>query len=115
MAAVDPAELVQLLQTVASQRPLTQCITNYVSMDIMANVLLAAKCSPAMVHAVEEVEEFQAIANGLLINMGTLSSQWVQSMKVAAAQVRPAWEAPAVCCICTCSSSSVQGRFWQCM
>lgn len=29
--------------------PLTQCITNYVSMDIMANGLLAAGCSPAMV------------------------------------------------------------------
>ena len=29
--------------------PLVQCITNQVSMDLMANVLLAARCSPAMV------------------------------------------------------------------
>lgn len=29
--------------------PLVQCITNFVSMDIMANVLLAAGASPAMV------------------------------------------------------------------
>lgn len=36
-------------QRVREARPLTQCITNYVSMDIMANVLLAAGASPAMV------------------------------------------------------------------
>lgn len=38
-----------LWQHVREARPLTQCITNYVSMDIMANVLLAAGASPAMV------------------------------------------------------------------
>ncbi len=41
-----------LWQRVRAQRPLIHCITNFVSMDIMANVLLAAGCSPAMVRAV---------------------------------------------------------------
>lgn len=64
--------------------PLVQCITNYVSMDIMANTLLAAGASPAMVHAVEEISEFTALAHALCINIGTLSPEWVFSMKAAA-------------------------------
>ena len=38
------------LEELRSRCPLVQCITNYVSMDIMANVLLAAGASPAMAH-----------------------------------------------------------------
>lgn len=67
--------------------PLVQCITNFVSMDIMANVLLAAGQSPAMAHALDEVEEFVAISSSLLINMGTLSSDWLASKKLAAKRV----------------------------
>ena len=37
------------MQRLAVRNPLIQCITNYVSMDLMANVLLAAGASPAMV------------------------------------------------------------------
>lgn len=73
--------------------PLTQCITNYVSMDIMANALLAAGASPAMVHAVEEVEQFVSLASALSINIGTLSPSWVDGMfkavKVASAAGKP--------------------------
>ena len=38
------------LQKLRSDGPLVQCITNYVSMDIMANTLLAIGASPAMAH-----------------------------------------------------------------
>lgn len=76
----------QLWQRTREQRPLVQCITNFVSMDIMANVLLAAGCSPAMAHSLDEVEEFVGISNGLLINMGSLSSDWVAAKKLAAMQ-----------------------------
>jgi hydroxyethylthiazole kinase len=51
-------------------------------MDIMANTLLAAGASPAMVHAVEEITEFTALSNALCINIGTLSPDWIFSMKV---------------------------------
>jgi len=64
--------------------PLIQCITNYVSMDIMANTLLAAGASPAMVHAFEEISDFTPCAKGLCINIGTLTPEWVVSMKLAA-------------------------------
>ena len=52
--------------------PLVHCITNYVSMDIMANVLLAAGMSPAMVHAELEAPEFAGISSAVSINVGTL-------------------------------------------
>ena len=66
-------------------RPLVQNITNYVSMDIAANALLALGASPAMVHAPEEIEDFGAFIGALAVNIGTLSAPWVESMVTAAA------------------------------
>ena len=42
--------------------PLVQCLTNFVSMNYAANVLLAAGASPAMVHAAEEAPSSRASA-----------------------------------------------------
>ena len=61
--------------------PLVHCITNYVAMNISANVLLAAGGSPAMIHAPEETADFARIASALTINIGTLSPPWVEGMK----------------------------------
>ena len=72
------------LQAIRRETPLVQNITNFVSMDVVANALLALGASPAMVHAVEEVREFSALANALVVNIGTLSSAWVTSMGTAA-------------------------------
>ncbi|KAE9450644.1 hypothetical protein C3L33_17460, partial [Rhododendron williamsianum] len=46
------------LSTVRTQSPLIQCITNFVSMDLMANTLLSAGASPAMIHSLREIPEF---------------------------------------------------------
>jgi hydroxyethylthiazole kinase len=70
--------------------PLVQNITNFVAMGTMANVLLAAGASPAMVHAREEAAEFAAVADALTINIGTLSSDWLASMSEAAAAANAA-------------------------
>ncbi|SEI15531.1 hydroxyethylthiazole kinase [Rhizobium tibeticum] len=73
-----------LLGELRAQPPLVHCITNFVAMNIAANVLLAAGASPAMVHAEEEAGEFAAIAGALTINIGTLSSAWLRGMQAAA-------------------------------
>ena len=78
----------RLLGELRAKRPLVQNITNFVSMDIAANVLLAVGASPAMVHAPEESPDFLTIAQALVINIGTLSSPWVESMEVAAKAAR---------------------------
>jgi hydroxyethylthiazole kinase len=72
------------LERVRSESPLVQNITNYVVMNTTANALLAVGASPAMVHAVEEVEEFVGISRALVINVGTLSAPWVEAMRAAA-------------------------------
>ena len=46
---LDPHAVEEAMMQLAKQKPLIQCITNFVSMDLMANVLLAAGASPAMV------------------------------------------------------------------
>ncbi|MEX2695724.1 hydroxyethylthiazole kinase [Rhizobium mongolense] len=74
----------QLFAAMRATPPLVHCITNYVAMNIAANVLLAAGASPAMLHAEEEAGEFVAIAGALTINIGTLSSNWVNGMQNAA-------------------------------
>ncbi|SNB68029.1 hydroxyethylthiazole kinase [Arboricoccus pini] len=74
----------ELLERVRARAPLVQCITNFVAMDIAANLVLAIGASPAMVHAKEEVEEFAAIASALTINIGTIAPEWVEGMSLAA-------------------------------
>ena len=77
-------EACRLLARVRAQGPLVHCITNFVAMDAAANSVLAVGASPAMVHAREEVAEFAAIASALTVNIGTLTPEWVESMKTAA-------------------------------
>jgi hydroxyethylthiazole kinase len=81
---LDASKAAGLLGRLREARPLVQNITNYVSMDIMANALLAAGASPAMVHAPEEAADFAAIAGAVSINIGTLSAPWVASMLATA-------------------------------
>ena len=72
------------LATLRTGRPLVQNITNFVAMQTMANVLLAAGASPAMVHAREEAAEFAGLAHALTLNTGTPEPDWVAAMEAAA-------------------------------
>ena len=64
--------------------PVIHNITNYVVMNTTANALLAIGASPVMAHAEEEVADMVGIASALVINIGTLSREWVRSMFKAA-------------------------------
>jgi hydroxyethylthiazole kinase len=74
----------QDIQRIRSEAPLIHNITNYVVMNTTANALLAIGASPVMAHAEEEVEEMVTRAKSLVINLGTLSITWVNSMLKAA-------------------------------
>ena len=74
----------ECLRAMRDQTPLVHCITNYVAMNIAANVTLAAGASPAMIHAAEEVADFVQVAHALTINIGTLSTPWRDGMLIAA-------------------------------
>jgi hydroxyethylthiazole kinase len=49
-------------------------------MNFTANVLLATGASPVMAHAENEVEEMAGFAGSLVLNIGTLTDSWVDSM-----------------------------------
>jgi hydroxyethylthiazole kinase len=77
-----------LLDQMRAARPLVQNITNYVSMDIAANALLAVGASPAMVHAPEESPQFVALAGALVVNIGTLSADTAHAAQIATTAAR---------------------------
>jgi len=68
------------LKKVREKKPLIHNITNFVVMNYTANALLACGASPVMAHAVEEVEEMVSLAGALVLNIGTLTPQWVEAM-----------------------------------
>jgi hydroxyethylthiazole kinase len=76
------------LEEVRRKSPLVHNITNYVVMNLTANALLAVGASPVMAHAREEVEDMVGIASALVINIGTLSGPWIESMTKAALQAQ---------------------------
>jgi len=71
------------LRSMREQKPLVHQITNYVVMNETANATLALGALPVMAHAGEEVEEMARIASSLVLNIGTLSSHWIESMLLA--------------------------------
>jgi hydroxyethylthiazole kinase len=83
------------LRTIRETRPLVHQITNYVVMNETANATLALGALPVMAHAREEVEEMVALAGALVINIGTLSEPWIESM-LAAGKAASAGRVPVV-------------------
>lgn len=85
---ITVAEICKSIEAIRQKAPVVHNITNYVVMNNTANALLALGASPVMAHAEEEVAEMVDIASALVINIGTLSERWVNSMFKAAAQAR---------------------------
>jgi hydroxyethylthiazole kinase len=71
------------LRTMRERKPLVHQITNYVVMNETANATLALGALPVMAHAGEEVEEMARLASSLVLNIGTLSTHWVEAMLLA--------------------------------
>ncbi|MFC0139828.1 hydroxyethylthiazole kinase [Erwinia mallotivora] len=70
--------------------PLVHCLTNDVVQTLTANVLLALGASPAMITQPQEVTEFSALADALLINVGTLTAARSEAMLLAVKTARQA-------------------------
>ncbi len=68
------------LHELRERKPLVHQITNYVVMNETANATLALGALPVMAHAREEVEEMVGLASALVLNIGTLSEQWIEAM-----------------------------------
>ena len=76
----DVADSLTLFQ---QRSPLIHCMTNDVVQTFTANVLLALGASPAMVIDAQEAAQFSAMADALLINVGTLTHRRSEAMLAA--------------------------------
>lgn len=83
----DPAasRIGENLECVRRAAPLVHNVTNLVAMSLSANVLIAAGASPIMSAAPEEAGELAAMAGALVVNMGTLTRDWVEGAMAAVA------------------------------
>lgn len=71
------------MENVRKMAPLVHNITNYVTVNDVANVLLACGGSPIMSDEAEDVEDITSICGGLTINIGTLNRRTIEAMFLA--------------------------------
>ena len=71
------------LEQVREKGPLVHCITNYVTVNDVANILLACGGSPIMSDEIQDVEDITSLCGGLVINIGTLDQRTIPAMFAA--------------------------------
>ncbi len=70
----------ELLDNLKKVTPLVHNITNYVTVNDVANILLAVGASPIMADDITDAKQITAICTGLNINIGTLNAQTTKAM-----------------------------------
>jgi hydroxyethylthiazole kinase len=80
-----PLKPFELLQKVRRDSPVIHHLTNWVTIYDCAQIVKTLGASPVMAHAPEEVAGMTQIASALVLNVGTLTSDFIEAMKIAAA------------------------------
>jgi hydroxyethylthiazole kinase len=70
----------EALLEISSQKPLVHHLTNYVTVNLVANTTLSTGALPVMAHAREEVVEMVSLASALVVNIGTLDPNFVEAV-----------------------------------
>lgn len=83
--SIDAASAGRCLSEIRRRRPLVHNITNLVVTNTTANALLALGASPAMVEGADEVAEFVAKSDALVINLGTMNADRAAAITLAVA------------------------------
>jgi hydroxyethylthiazole kinase len=78
-----PAAAADVLDRIRAKAPRVHCITNAVAQNFSANMLLAAGAIPSMTIASDEVGEFAARADALLVNLGTFDAERRAAAEIA--------------------------------
>ena len=76
-------KIFEIIERIRLERPLIHNITNMVAMNDTANAILAIGGLPIMAHAKEEVSDMVKAAGALVLNIGTLTPEQIESMIVA--------------------------------
>jgi len=77
-------EVHQAIKKIRENRPLVHHITNFVVANATANFTLALGASPIMASSKDEVAEIACLAEVLVLNIGTITTEQFESMKIAA-------------------------------
>jgi len=80
---INMTETAELLKKIKEQKPLVHHITNWVTIYDCANIVRAIGALPVMAHAKEESADMAKIAGALVLNIGTLTNELIESMKIA--------------------------------
>jgi hydroxyethylthiazole kinase len=78
-----PARLLATRERLRKRAPLVHCLTNQVTVNFVANALLAAGASPAMTDHPEEAAGLSSAADAVLINLGTPNAASLEAMRRA--------------------------------
>lgn len=86
-------ELEDALFSLREIKPLVLCLTNVVTMDFVANCLLALGAAPLMSQSLDELEELVSISHAVYINIGTLDQAFctraLEASRLASLQSKP--------------------------
>ena len=80
---MTPVQLSELFARVRKNHPLVHHITNYVTVNDCANITICIGGAPIMADAIEEVADMTGIVGALVLNIGTLNKNQIESMLVA--------------------------------
>lgn len=83
MSIPNSSEIKGIFRSLRDRNPLIHCITNYVTVNDCANILLACGASPVMADDSAEVEEITALSQALYLNIGTLNQRTITAMLLA--------------------------------
>ena len=73
-----------VLEKVRKENPIIHHLTNWVTIYDCANVVKVFGASPVMAHAPQEAGQMAGISSALVLNIGTLTEELVEAMKIAA-------------------------------
>jgi hydroxyethylthiazole kinase len=98
-----------LLQKVRQESPVVHHLTNWVTIYDCAQIVKTLGASPVMAHAPEEVADMTRIASALVLNIGTLTVDFVEAMKKAAACANQKG-IPVILDVCGAGATEMRGR-----
>ena len=76
-------DVFSMAEKIRETKPLVHHMTNWVTIYDCANITRAIGALPVMAHAPEEVEEMVGISSALVLNIGTLTPELIETMKIA--------------------------------
>ena len=98
-----------LLDRVRQQKPVVHHLTNWVTIYDCAQVVKTLGASPVMAHAREEAAEMVQIASALVLNIGTLTVDFIEAMKLAAQSANKKG-IPVVLDVCGAGATALRDR-----